>query len=54
MTIEEAVKKMKDLSEVDDEEVAHAEADRILCEMLINVGYVELVEAWDKIHKFYS
>lgn len=36
------------------EEVDHAEADGILCDMLNALGYKDLTDAWDKVGKWYS
>jgi hypothetical protein len=33
---------------------AHILADARLCELLIDLGYDEVVEAWEKIEKEYS
>ena len=38
----------------DDPEVAHYRADNILCEVLIELGYDELVGIFNIIRKWYS
>lgn len=37
-----------------DHEVDHAKADIILCDLLVSLGYKEVVEAWKKVKKFYT
>ena len=37
-----------------DRESAHIYADDILCKLLKELGYKELVEEYDKIHKWYA
>ena len=37
-----------------DEEVAHQYADEILCDLLKELGFREVVKAWDKIPKWYA
>jgi len=38
----------------DDTEREHVEADEILCEMLIELGYEDIVELYYKIGKWYA
>lgn len=55
MTKEEAIKKLNRAAEItDDTEVAHGEADRILCKLLISLGYKDVVAAWEKVDKWYA
>ncbi len=51
--IEEAVKKLKKVNKRD-QEVAHLEADDILCELLVALGCKQVVDAFDKIPKWYA
>lgn len=37
-----------------DEERVHIIGDNILCEILIKLGYADIVDAWDKIKKWYA
>ena len=37
-----------------DEEVLHINADRLLCDMLRKLGYDDVVDLYDKIHKYYA
>lgn len=43
-----------DLSQWDDIEAAHYRADEILCDLLVSLGYDEIVKAYNKITKWYS
>lgn len=45
---------MRWLEEEDDTEHAHVEADGILCELLEELGYVELVAAFRALYKWYA
>lgn len=37
-----------------DVEVAHIKADGVLCDILVALGYEDIVEAWDDVPKWYS
>lgn len=37
-----------------DPEANHAEADDLLCDLLKELGYVDIVEAYEKIEKWYA
>ena len=50
----EIKEKLKEYAEVSDREVAHREADWILCELLTELGYKEIVEIYHKIGKWYA
>jgi hypothetical protein len=54
--IESAVVYMKQLAELSDrdQEGCHWQADRILCDVLTNLGYTELVEAFNDVEKWYA
>ena len=54
MNIDEALRKMEKLAEDGDYEDAHYDADRILCEVLEELGQKELVDAWVKVGKWYA
>lgn len=54
VSIDEALRKMEKLAEDDDYEDAHYDADRILCEVLEELGQKELVRAWEKVGKWYA
>lgn len=53
MTREEAVKTLTDMH-ADDPESAHSLADEVLCALLVSLGYGDVVEAWNKIEKWYA
>ena len=42
------------IDESGDVEMAHMEADDLLCELLIELGYGEGVKVFDNMHKWYS
>lgn len=48
------VEQLKKLSESDDPEKAHFEADHILLDLLTDLGYYEVVKAWVDIKKWYA
>lgn len=37
-----------------DEMTAHIEADELLCDLLISIGYKELVDKWLEVDKWFS
>lgn len=37
-----------------DTESDHGDADDLLCELLVELGYEEVIAAYKKIHKWYS
>lgn len=37
-----------------DIEAVHIEADEILCEFLSELGYMEIVEAYEELYKWYA
>lgn len=45
---------MKELRYEDDTEHAHVVADEILCNLLDELGYKELVDAFDDLDRWYS
>jgi hypothetical protein len=56
MTREQAI---DELTKIDrdagmDTEMAHINADDVLCKLLDALGYADVVEAWEKIDKWYS
>ena len=50
------LKEMRKLVEIsqDDPEEAHYLADEILCELLCELGYDEIVDIFDNINKWYA
>ena len=45
---------MKELEQEDDTERVHVVADGILCELLEELGYIELVATFRALHKWYA
>jgi hypothetical protein len=54
MTAAEAIKALEDLQQLGDAEIAHIKADGVLCDLLDDLGYSEVVAAWAKIDKYYA
>lgn len=58
MTPEQAIEKLEALPqysrEYRDYEDGHLMADKILCDLLKFLGHGDVVEAWEKVGKFYS
>lgn len=56
MTREQALKELDTIliANQGDAENQHHSADRVLCELLQALGYGDVVEAWDKIPKWYA
>lgn len=50
----EFAKRMAELHGDGDEEWRHGEADRLLCELLTEMGFLRTVEAWKKVEKWYA
>ena len=47
-------KKLERLEELDDPEQAHSDADNLLCDLLSDLGYHYVVEAYHEIQKQYG
>lgn len=54
MTPEQAIAKLKELAKNGDYEVAHSDADRVLCDLLTALGHGEVVKAWGEVGKWYA
>ena len=54
LTKEEAIETLKTLAKDDDIEVAHKEADVILCQLLLTLGYGDVVTEYHRVHKWYA
>lgn len=59
MNAEQAIEALKPLAEpsiwdVGATEVAHKQADQILCALLRSLGHGDVVDAWERIDKWYS
>ncbi len=49
----EAIELLKAISE-EDVEIGHARADAILCNLLTELGYLDVVVEFEKIQKWYT
>lgn len=47
------LKEAKDLEDYDTEK-AHIDADNVLCDLLHNLGYTEIVEKYAEIYKWHA
>jgi len=54
MTKEEAIETLKTLGKDLDVEVAHKEADVVLCQLLFTLGYGDVVDEYHRIYKWYA
>ena len=53
MLAKDAIEKLRKLQTADTE-LAHSEADKVLCELLKAMGFSDVVEAWDALDKWYA
>lgn len=49
-----AIKALRQEQQSGDTENAHCEADNILCELLVELGFKDVVAEYDKIQKWYA
>lgn len=54
MTEDEAIKALKECQNDGDTEAAHSNADDILCALLKELGYQNVVDEWNKVPKWYA
>jgi hypothetical protein len=54
MEREEIIEELEQLKGWHDREMAHVEADQLLCKLLIELGYKDVVDAWENIDKWYA
>lgn len=54
MTKEKAIERLRELQADGDQENGHIEADDILCELLVSLGYEDVVKEYHKIGKWYA
>lgn len=54
MTREEALEELKVIAKDTDTEVAHVDADDVLCQLLSDLGYNDVVMAYRQIGKWYA
>ncbi len=51
---QETIEKLKLLQTSGDAEMAHSEADELLCQFLKRLGYKRVVDEWKKVPKWYA
>ena len=49
-----ALKLLKEIQGDWDTEIAHSDADDVLCEMLKALGYSDVVDEYEKVNKWYA
>lgn len=54
MTRDEALAGLVKCQESDDKEMAHMDADEVLCALLTALGYDDVVAEWEKVGKWYA
>ena len=54
MDRQQAIDALNDASLNMDIEAAHIQADEILCELLRDLGYIDVVDAWEAVEKWYA
>lgn len=54
MEREIAIQKLKELQKSEETDQAHADADRILCDLLISLGYEDVIKEYKAIEKWYA
>ena len=52
--INKLVQEIHEIEKLNDTEDGHVLADRILCELLISLGYEKVINAYNKLNKWYS
>ncbi len=54
--VSEVLRKLHSLATISENDVleAHIDADNVLCELLIELGYENIVKAYKEVHKWYS
>lgn len=52
--LEEYKKRMVASIDNDDNEVGHLVCDGVLCDLLVELGFSEIVEIYDQQHKWYA
>jgi hypothetical protein len=50
----EYLSKLEILETDEDIQASHEEADKILCDILNKMGFEDIVEAWERIDKYYA
>lgn len=50
----EAAARLRQLQKPRDVELAHYEADKVLCELLRSLNFDDVVDEWEKVDKWYA
>jgi hypothetical protein len=53
-TIEQIKSQLRELQASKDPELAHGDADDLLCNLLGALGYSDVVAEWEKVGKWYA
>lgn len=53
MDRETAIQKLRECQKLDDVEVAHVDADQVLCDLLSDLGYADVVSEYVEVDKYY-
>ena len=48
------MKRLKTAQQNEDIESAHADADDVLCDLFLKLGYTKIVEEYNKVSKWYA
>ena len=54
MDRQQAIDALNDAAQNMDIEAAHMQADEVLCELLRDLGYIDVVDAWEAVEKWYA
>ena len=54
MTRELAIEKLRECQKDDNIDAAHRNADHVLCELLVALGYADVVAEWVEVDKWYA
>jgi len=54
MTKDEVIQRLKEAQDNGDTEMAHSDADEVLCEMLDSLGYADVVTEYRLVSKWYA
>ena len=54
MNKDTAIKELRIIQQSNDVEMAHIDADRILCDLLISLGYEDVVDEYEAINKWFA
>lgn len=54
MSREEAMFQLLKCQQDSDTEAAHCDADKVLCDLLCELGYSDIVDAYHKVAKWYA